>query len=108
MKISLKHVLAVGALAVGSTSAFADISLPNTGNGELAIVVIDQVTQASYVRGLGVTLDQIATTSQLQAADATYVAGSTTFNIPATINLAADANLQAFLTTAGADSVTWS
>jgi hypothetical protein len=108
MKISLKQVLAVGALAVASTSAFADISLPNAGNGELTLVVIDQVTQTTYVRGLGLTIDQIATTAQLQAADATYSAGSTAFNVPTAFNLSADSNLQAFLTTAGSDSVTWS
>lgn len=107
MKISLKQILAVGALAVASASAFADISLPNTGNGELTLVVIDQTTGASYVRGLGVTMDQIASTSQITAIDGSYTTDSTAFNLPATINLSADANLSAFLTAAGSDTVTW-
>lgn len=109
MKISLKHVLAVGALAVASTSAFADIVPSGTvnGNGELSLIVWDTTTGASYFRGLQIQMDNIATTTAI-AADGAYAAGSTLFSVPA-INLSADANLQSFLSSAqsAGDSIQW-
>src|SRR5689334_10621816 len=107
MKISLKHALLVGALAVAATPAFADIALPNTNNGELTLIVWDQTTNTSYVRGLQINLDNIATQAAV-AADAAFVQGSALFrNIPS-INLGPDANLSAFLAASSpSDTITW-
>jgi len=113
MKISLKQILAVGAMLGASASAFADISLPgNTsatnGNGELTLIVWDKTTDTSYVRGLGTRLNDIATTAAMQANDPSYTVGSTAFNIPVTINMAADANLTSFLAAAApTDNIVW-
>jgi hypothetical protein len=108
MKISLKQILAVGALTVASTAAFADGALPSTGNGGLMLVVWDQTTGLSYTRDLQINVDDVATQSAV-IGDTYSGAGDLSFNIPATINLSADANLSSFLSTAlGAnDNVTW-
>ena len=106
MKISLKQVLAVGALAVASTSAFADIALPNTNNGELSLIVIDKTSNVAYVRGLQINMDQIATESAI-IGDGAYAVGSTKFNLPSTLNVGPDANLTTFLSNAAGHVVTW-
>ncbi|HVY23176.1 MAG TPA: VPLPA-CTERM sorting domain-containing protein [Steroidobacteraceae bacterium] len=106
MKISLKQILAVGALAVASTSAFADTALPETGNGELVLYVLDTTQNTVYARGLGVNMDNIITTQQITSNGHTVAAQPITGFDLGTIG--PDANMNAFLgTIAPSDNVEW-
>ncbi|MGC3981017.1 MAG: VPLPA-CTERM sorting domain-containing protein [Steroidobacteraceae bacterium] len=115
MKISLfKQALAVGALAVASTSAFADVTLPSSGNGELVLYVWNTTQNTSYARGLQINIDSILTQSAITSA---YTGVTTGEGAQAqyTVNfslstLTADSNLSAFLAAAASagDNVTWS
>jgi len=106
MKISLKQILAVGALAVASTSAFADVAKPSTNNGELTLVVWDVTTGASYARGLQVNMNDIGSQSAVNA-DVYSGYGDTSFNLPSAFNLAPDANLSSFLTGHAGDELAY-
>lgn len=65
MKPFVKYALASIAL-VGATSAYADVTLPSTGNGELAIFVRDlSAPTRVFMSGLGVTLDDLLTQDEI-------------------------------------------
>jgi hypothetical protein len=56
--MKMKQLAAAAALAlVAATPAMALISGPETGNGELVLVVVDRTDQASYLLDLGLSLD---------------------------------------------------
>jgi hypothetical protein len=100
----------IGASALmAASSAFADIALPSTGNGELALFVTDTGTGNSYVKGLGVTMDSILTNGNV----ATTPAGDIGYSLP-TVNLSSDSAFTSLISGAtgtiiwgvmGADSV---
>lgn len=55
--MKLNQILAAALVAAASVPAVASIGLPTTGNGELFLVVWDQVDQVSYVKDLGIAMD---------------------------------------------------
>lgn len=55
--MKLNQILAAALVAAASVPAMASIGLPNTGNGELFLVVWDQADQVSYVKDLGIAQD---------------------------------------------------
>ena len=68
MKTSVKYALSAAILAAGgvaSVPAFADTYLPDTGNGELVLYVRNVTTDTTYVRGLGVRIDDLLTQSAI-------------------------------------------
>lgn len=101
MNISLKKAVAVAvaaAAALGSLAASADVITPGTGNGELVLFVRDvNNSERVYARGLGITMDQVATQAQI-VADAYTGPVDTSLNyvLP---TFAPDANLTSFLST---------
>jgi len=110
MKFTIKQMLALSALAVGASPAFADVYLPSTNNGELTLFVQNQTAGTTYTRGLTSRLDQIQTSGAIQAdvTNGTYTVGEavTGFSFG---TIAADGNLTSFLGSAGAnDVIVWS
>jgi hypothetical protein len=110
MKFTIKQMLALSALAVGASPAFADVYLPSTNNGELTLFVQNQTAGTTYTRGLTSRLDQIQTSGAIQAdaTNGTYSVGEavTGFSFG---TIAADGNLSSFLGAAGAnDVIVWS
>ena len=94
-------------LALAASSAHADVFLPGTGNGELTLFVRNDVTGAVYARGLQTRINDVLTQAQI---DAGYT-GDTALGTVQNINFALgtvgpDANLTAFLATAGTFSWT--
>ena len=57
MKLKLNQILAAALVAAASVPAMASIAKPSTGNGELFLVVWDQVDKVSYVKDLGIFMD---------------------------------------------------
>ena len=57
MKLKLNQILAAALVAAASVPAMASIATPSTGNGELFLVVWDQVDKVSYVKDLGIFMD---------------------------------------------------
>ncbi len=55
--MKLNQILAAALVAVSAAPAMASIALGNTGNGELFLVVWDEGDKVSYVKDLGVTLN---------------------------------------------------
>jgi len=101
MNISLKKAVAVAiaaAAALGSLAASADVITPSSGNGELVLFVRDvNNSERVYARGLGITLDQIATQAQITADTYTGpVDASLNYVLP---TIGPDANLTSFLST---------
>jgi len=77
-----------------ASSAFADVALPGSGNGELTLFVKNETTGAVYARGLQTNIDSVATSAFI-AGDASYTPGK---EIPfAFSSLSPDPNLQGFL-----------
>jgi hypothetical protein len=105
----MKKLLLSAALlgsAVVAGNAVADVIPPTSGNGELTLFVYNTVTQTSYARGLGVTLDSILTEAQ-SGGTYTGAAGSpqqVAFSFP---TIAADGNLTSFLATGSASDFVW-
>ena len=81
----LKALAAALAVAVVGP-AHALIADSVSGNGELFFTIYDNVTQTSYTRDLGLTIDNFVT-----------AAGGTTVNLPASFTVAADSTLTTFL-----------
>lgn len=54
MNFKLSGIAVACALALASSQAAASIALPNTGNGELFLVVLDTVSGSSYLKDLGI------------------------------------------------------
>ena len=105
MEISLKNIVAIalaGAAALGAVSASADVIAPTTGNGELTLFVRDTVTGNVYARGLGATLNDIAT----EAFTGGAYSGPTTveYTLP---SVAHDDNYSAFIATTAGHEVVW-
>jgi hypothetical protein len=101
----LKSVVAIvlaGAAAFTAVSASADVIAPSTGNGELTLFVRDLVTGNVYARGLGDTLDNIAT----QAVTGGAYSGPTAVNysLPSVTH---DSNMTSFLATTAGHQVQW-
>lgn len=55
--MKLKQIAAAAFIAAASLPAMASIALPQTGNGELVLVVWDGTDQVSYTRDLGIFMD---------------------------------------------------
>lgn len=56
--MKLNRIFAAGLLAAAAAGpAVASIALPDTGNGELFLVVYDSTDQVSYVKDLGIFID---------------------------------------------------
>lgn len=55
--MKLNQILAAALVAAASVPAMASIGLPNTGNGELFLVVWDAADQVSYTKDLGIAMD---------------------------------------------------
>jgi hypothetical protein len=114
MKISfVKQALIVGALAAASGSAMADTTLPNTGNGELVLYVINNTQGTAYARGLQVNVDSIISSAAISSGYAGVVTGDglqDKYSVPFSLGtIGPDANLSSFLTSAlPTDEVTWS
>jgi hypothetical protein len=102
MKTFLRWLIA-GAALLAST-AFADVTLPNTGNGELVLFVRNVTTGATYGRGLGITLNQLLRSDQI-AADGSYTRGKGVATNIVLTDIAADTNLSTFLNTT--DTFQW-
>ena len=93
-------------LALAASSAHADVFLPNTGNGELTLFVRNDVTGAVYARGLQIRLDNVLPQSDINAAFTGDVTLGTVQNTGYNLgSIGPDANLAAFLSTAG--TFTW-
>lgn len=102
MKKSILAAALFGSAVMAST-AFADVALPTSGNGEFTLFVRDEVTQNVYARGLQININNFLT----EAASSTTYTGAPTavsYSIP---TIAADANLAAFLAGVGSHEVTW-
>ncbi len=108
----LKQALAVAALSVASVSAFADVALPSTGNGELVLYVVNSTQQTAYARGLGVNIDNVISTTGITSTYSGVTVGDqlqSVYNVPFSLNVSHDANLTTFLSQKQAnDVVTWS
>ena len=105
----MKKLLVSAALmssAVVAGNAVADVIPPTSGNGELTLFVYNTVTQTSYARGTGVTLDSILTEAQSGGAYTGAVGApqSISFSFP---TLTADGTLSAFLATGSAADFVW-
>ena len=96
MRSILKYAM-VGAALVAS-SAYADVLLPATGNGELTLFVRNNTTGAVYARGLQVTVNDVLTQAAIQTGAYSGPVDTTanTFKLP-TAGIGADANLTSFL-----------
>jgi hypothetical protein len=90
--MKLKHIVAAAAMVAAAAPAFATISQPSTGNGELFAVVLDRVDQVSYLVDLGLSMDA-------GVAGATVFDGSTNFSLALNTS-----NFSAFQAAAGATS----
>ena len=55
--MKLNRILAAALVAATTAPAMASIGLPNTGNGELFLVVWDAADQVSYTKDLGILMD---------------------------------------------------
>lgn len=93
MKSILKTALASAAL-LATSSAFADVVLPGSGNGELVLFVKNNTTNAVYARGLVTQIDSVATGGYI-AGDASYTPGKELSFAPLTV--VHDGNLSSFL-----------
>src|SRR5262245_19986405 len=98
--------LGLAGLALAASTAYADVALPSTGNGELTLFVRNDTTGDVYARGLGITMNDLVTQAQI---DAGYTSDTTTglaqqisYSLP---TFTADANLTGFLN--GTDSFSW-
>src|SRR5262245_34495831 len=91
-----------GALLAAVGTAYADVDLPNGGNGEVILFVRDANNAARvYARGTGVSLDSIRTQATIQGDSATANSGvpiQISFSLP---NLTHDQNLTDFLSAGG-------
>lgn len=109
---SLVKIAVAGALLASGATAYADVALPSTGNGELVLFVRDTSNETRvYARGLGITMNQLLTSAQI-VADPTKPDPNTnniadtdtlTYSLPSAIG--PDANLTAFL--AGGSNFVW-
>jgi hypothetical protein len=108
---SLVKIAVAGALLASGATAYADVVLPSTGNGELVLFVRDTSNETRvYARGLGITMDQLLTGAQITGdptkpdpANNLADTDTLTYSLPATIG--PDANLTQFL--AGGSSFVW-
>jgi len=93
-------------LALAASSAHADVFLPNTGNGELTLLVRNETTGAVYARGLGVRIDSVLTQAQI---DAGYTGDTSTGLVQqlsySLSTVGPDSNLSGFLN--NTDGFTW-
>jgi hypothetical protein len=97
MKALWKIALAGSALASAS-AAFADVALPNTGNGEMVLFVKNETTGAVYARGLVTQIDGIMTAGAI-VGDSSYSDGKL---IPFSFGtVGPDSNLTSFLAAPG-------
>jgi hypothetical protein len=87
-----KRKILVGVLALLSGHALAATSPSTTGNGELFLTVYDPVAKVSYMRDLGISLNDFLPTS-------TQAGNNLTFN--------ADANWGTFMSQVSASDVLW-
>jgi hypothetical protein len=101
MKSIWKAALA-GAALVATSSAFADVALPGSDNGELVLFVKNNTTGVVYARGLVTQINSVATASFL-AGDPSYTPGKELAFSLATVG--PDANLSGFLN--GTDSFSY-
>jgi hypothetical protein len=96
----------VGAALLAGSTAFADVTLPSTGDGELVLFVRDANNPSRvYARGLGITINQVlseATVASGTGAGASQIQ-TFTYNLP---TISADAALSSFLGQAGSYSWT--
>jgi len=63
--MKLNRILAAALVAVAAAPAMASIGLPNTGNGELFLVVWDATDKVSYTKDLGILMDNFNGASSL-------------------------------------------
>lgn len=110
---SLVKIAVAGALLASGTAAYADVAVPQSGNGELVLFVRDAVDASKvYARGLGIFVNDLLTESQItsdptkpdptnpnQFADTDTL----TYTLPAPI--LKDANLNTFLS--GGSTYVW-
>lgn len=94
MKSILKTAL-VSAALLATSSAFADVVLPGSDNGELVLFVKNNTTGAVYARGLVTQINSVATASYI-AGDASYTPGKELFSF-APLTVVADGTLSSFL-----------
>lgn len=64
--MKLNQIVAAAVVAAASVPAMASIGLPLTGNGELFLVVWDQVDAVSYTKDLGINMDDFFATSSTE------------------------------------------
>jgi hypothetical protein len=102
------------ALAFGYASAHAAISQPATGSSDLILFaeIINSTTGnvvASYARDTGISIDSVFPNASLQASGTVVPAGGFTNINLSGINVAADANMTAFLAQdTGSNVLEWS
>jgi hypothetical protein len=94
----------VGTALLAGSTAFADVTLPSTGDGELVLFVRDTSNPSRvYARGLGVTLNQVLNESVVTGGAYTGPIQQFTYSLP---NVGPDAALASFLAQSGTYSWT--
>ena len=112
MEISVKqlvHAALVAGVALAGSAAHASVALSSSGNGELFLGVEDiSDPNNSYARGLGITLDQVLSQSQVVSLGASSVPQAVektfSFSLP---TLGPDSNLTSFLQGRSAANIRW-
>jgi hypothetical protein len=114
---SLVKIAVAGALLASGATAYADVALPSSGNGELVLFVRDLSNESRvYARGLGITIDQLLTAGQItgdpskpnNADPVNNFADTNTLTYTLGGNISADGNLSSFLSsTANTTNYAW-
>lgn len=108
MRSFIKYAL-VGTALAASAGAYADATLPSTGNGQAVLFVKNDTTGAVYARAFVLTMDNIATQAAIvgdtYTGDGTTAGADTSLSFSLASPLNADANLTGFLN--GTDSFSW-
>lgn len=110
-KITLRLVAAAAAL-VAATSAHADLTGFNTGNGSLTLYAYNTVTRAYYIRDTGMLLNDFLPSSVTTAAGDGGVTGTRTPEAGLTLNSStnasfADASFSSWLTGQTTSDIRW-
>jgi len=101
MRSFIKYAL-VGTALAASGGAYADVTLPSTGNGQAVLFVKNETTGAVYARAINVFVNSVAPSATDIRADTysggTNIAGAdTSFSFTSLAPIAADSTLTGFL-----------
>jgi hypothetical protein len=99
MKLQMKLAAVAAALVAAAGSAHADLTLPGTNNGSLALVAFNQLTRAYYIRDLGYFMNDFLPSSVTTLSGDGSVIGNKTPEAGLTLNKVSNANFS--------DSAAW-